>query len=99
MIGAGGWKKHEMGHQLQALVTVIYKWLKVCIFRADVPVSRSVTVSNELHSPLHFIYWTDPLFIPISSFIVVKLVIQPVKNTSLTIMATVLLEWRQFKKR
>lgn len=53
-----------MGHQLQAPVTVIYKRLAVCIFRADVPVTRSLTVSNELHSPLHFIYWTDPLSLP-----------------------------------
>lgn len=61
----GDWgKKHEMGHQPQAPVTVFNKSLAVCIFRADVPVTRSVTVSNEFRSPLHYIEWTDPPSLP-----------------------------------
>lgn len=50
-----GIEKHEVGHRLQGLVTRIYKYLTV----SDVPVCRSVTVSNELHLPLLFINWTD----------------------------------------
>lgn len=71
-------KKHEMGHRLQGPVTVIYKWLTVCIFKADASVTHCVTVSNELHLPLHF-YFVDTIsFTPICFIDGFSLVLLPV---------------------
>lgn len=62
MITAGG------GDINFEILSLLFINISLCAFSADVPVTRSVTVSNELHSPLHFIYWTDPFFTPIWSF-------------------------------
>lgn len=47
------------------LLSLLFINSSLCAFWADVPVTRSVTVSNELNSPLHLIYWTDPPSLPV----------------------------------
>lgn len=64
MIREGGGKNMKWDINFKLLSLLFINSL-LCAFSADVPVTRSVTVSNELHSPPHFIYWTDPLFTPI----------------------------------
>lgn len=46
------------------LLSLLFINSLLCPFSADVSVTRSVTVSNELHSPLHFIYGQTPFSTP-----------------------------------
>lgn len=62
----GGEKKKQKKKNMKwdfnfKLLSLLFINSSLCAFSADVPVTRSVTVINELHSPLHLIYWTDPL--------------------------------------
>lgn len=54
---------HRVGHQFWVPITVIYKYLTECIFSSDGPVTHTVTVSNELHMVLFFIYCTYRLWL------------------------------------
>lgn len=77
-IRAGGGKKNMKWDVNFTLLSLLFINSSLCPFSADVSVTRSVTVSNELHSllhsPQHFIYGHPPpppfSFTPIWSFTV-----------------------------